>query len=289
MISYQYTDPASDSRRRRFKVVVSAAGLLMALASTVTHADSTLDKIKQRNKIVAGVLLSGGPFGSIDPATQKPIGWGVELAGDIARQLNVELETVQVHPSNRVQLLQQGKVDILIAGMELTTERAEILGYAPTPFYKVGGTAISPVAGEIRNWSDLKGKVVCLSQGSSYAKPLTSEYGATVKGFKSSSESLLALRGGNCAAAVHDAILLNPLVSSNPEWKDYRTLTPELIPGDSVVWVRKGEDDAASAINNIVQGWHRSGWLIATEKRLNITPASPALRELHEKFKNGGA
>jgi polar amino acid transport system substrate-binding protein len=289
MISYQYKDSACERRSRKYAVAAGVAGLLLSLAGTAVHAESTLDKIKQRNKIVAGVLLSGGPFGSIDPATQKPVGWNVELARDIARQLNVELETVQVQPSNRVQLLQQGKVDILIAGMELTPERADILGYAPTPFYKVGGTAIFPVAAGIRSWNDLRGKVVCLSQGSNYAKPLTAEFGATVKGFKSSSESLLALRGGNCVAAVHDAILLNPLTNSNPEWKDYRTLEPELIPGDSVVWVRKGEDDAASAINKVVQGWHRSGWLIATEKRLNITPASPALRELHEKFKNGGA
>lgn len=286
MTSALSNDPAFKSSCLR-AVATGIAGLLLSLASTVSHADSTLDKIKQRNKIVAGVMLSGGPFGSIDPATQKPIGWNVELARDIARQLNVEVETVQVQPSNRVQLLQQGKVDILIAGMEVTPERAEILGYAPTPFYKVGGTAIYPSSAGISNWSDLKGKVVCLSQGSNYAKPLTSEFGATVKGFKSSSESLLALRGGNCAAAVHDAILLNPLANSNPDWKDYRTLSPELIPGDSVVWVRKGEDDAAGAINKIVQGWHRTGWLIETERRLNIMPASPALRELHDKFRNG--
>lgn len=289
MHPYPFQNFAAGPGTRRNAVAAAAASLLLMLVSPVVHADATLDKIKQRNKIVAGVLFSGGPFGSIDPATQKPVGWNVELARDIARQLNVELETVQVQPSNRVQLLQQGKVDILIAGMELTSERAEILGYAPTPFYKVGGTAIYPAASEIRNWSDLKGKVVCLSQGSNYAKPLTSEIGAIVKGFKSSSESLLALRGGNCAAAVHDATLLNPLVSSNPEWKDYRTVTPELIPGDSVVWVRKGEDATAGAIDQIVQGWHRSGWLIATEKRLNITPASPALRDLHEKLRNGGA
>jgi polar amino acid transport system substrate-binding protein len=289
MRSYQSSDLAVESGGTRYAVAAGIAGLLLTLASTAAHADATLDKIKQRNKIVAGVMLSGGPFGSIDPATQKPVGWNVELARDIARQLNVELETVQVQPSNRVQLLQQGKVDILIAGMEVTSERASILGYAPTPFYKVGGTAIFPAASDIRSWNDLKGKVVCLSQGSNYAKPLTSEIGATVKGFKSSSESLLALRGGNCAAAVHDGTLLNPLASGNPEWKDYRTLTPELIPGDSVVWVRKGEDDAAAAIDKVVQDWHRSGWLITTEKRLNITPASPALRELHEKYKNGGA
>lgn len=261
---------------------VLTAGLVLAGAA---QADATLDKIKQRHKVVVGVLLSGGPFGSIDPATQKPLGWNVELAQDIARQLGAELEIVQVQPSNRVQLLQQGKVDLLIAGMEWTQERNEILSFAPTPFYKVGGIAIVPRDSSIQRWDDLRGKEVCVSQGSNYAKPLTTEYGATVKGFKSSAESLLALRGSNCVAAVHDATLLHPLINSNPEWKNYRALTPELIPGNSVVWARKGEQDTVAAVDRIVQGWHKSGWLITTEKKLNITPASSALVELHDKFK----
>jgi polar amino acid transport system substrate-binding protein len=267
-------------------VLRSAVALLSlsALLSGTAHADATLDKIKSRHRIVVGVLLAGGPFGSIDPATQKPVGWNVTLARDIARQLDVDLETVQVQPSNRVQLLQQGKVDILIAGMEWTQERNEILSFAPTPFYKVGGTAILLKSSAIQHWEDLRGKEVCLSQGSNYAKPLTTEYGASVKGFKSASESLLALRGGNCVAAVHDGILLNPLVNESADWKDYRTLSPELIPGNSVVWARKGEQDTVAAIDKIVIGWHKSGWLIATEKSLNITPPSPALVELHAKF-----
>ena len=268
------------------RIATAVAGAAILLAASSAHADATLDKIKSRHKVVIGVMLSGGPFGSIDPSNQKPVGWNVELAQDIARQLGVELETVQVQPSNRVQLLQQGKVDLLIAGMEWTQERNEILGFAPTPFYRVGGIAIVPADSPIRRWEDLRGKEVCLSQGSNYAKPLANDYGATTKGFKGSSESLLALRGGNCVAAVHDATLLNPLVATNPEWKNYRTITPELIPGNSVVWTRKGEQDTAAAIDKIVQGWHKSGWLIATEKKLGITPPSPALPELHNKFKS---
>lgn len=266
----------------RTALAVAVCGMLF---TGLAHADATLEKIKQRHKIVIGVNLSGGPFGSIDPATQKPVGWNFELAQEIARQLGVELEAVQVQPSNRVQLLQQGKVDILVAAMEWTQERNEILSFAPTPYYKVGGIALVPDNSPVKRWEDLRGKDVCLSQGSNYAKPLTVEYGANVKGFKSSSESLLALRGGNCAAAVHDATLLNPLVQGNPEWKNYRIVSPELIPGNSVVWVRKGEQDTAAAVNKVIQGWHKSGWLIATEKKLNIAPASPALVELHGKYK----
>jgi polar amino acid transport system substrate-binding protein len=262
-------------------------GALFAV-SGIAQADATLDKIQQRHKLVVGVLLSGGPFGSIDPTTQAPRGLNVDLANDLGRQLGADVELVPVLPANRVQFLQQGKVDILIANMEWTAERDEILGHVPTPFYRVGGTAAVLKDSPITRWEDLKGQPVCTSQGSSYVKPLT-EFGAELKAFKSSSESLLALRGNNCVAAVHDATLINPLLAESAEWQNYRALAPELNPAPSVIWTRRGETDTQARLDPIVKAWHRSGWLIETEKRNHITPASPALVELQKQFQGTGA
>ncbi|WP_122236298.1 transporter substrate-binding domain-containing protein [Pseudomonas syringae] len=264
-------------------------GVLASMAvSGVVLADATLDKVQERHRLVVGVLLSGGPFGSIDPQTRKPQGVNVELAEDIGKRMGVEVELVSVLTANRVQFLQQGKVDLLIANMEWTPERGQLLGSVPTPFYRVGGTAAVLKDSAITRWEDLKGQPVCTSQGSSYIKALT-EFGADIKAFKSSSESLLALRGNNCVAAVHDATLINPLLAGNDEWKGYRAIAPELNPAPSVIWTRSGETDTQNRLDSIVQDWHRSGWLIELEKRYNITPASPALVELHEQFKGKGA
>jgi len=260
-------------------------GAVLALgAVTAAQADATLDKIEQRHKLVVGVLLSGGPFGSIDPSTQAPKGLNVDLANALGKDLKVDVELVPVLPANRVQFLQQGKVDLLIANMEWTPERDGQLGHVPTPFYKVGGTAAVLKSSKITRWEDLKGQPVCTSQGSSYVKPL-SELGAQLKAFKSSSESLLALRGNNCVAAVHDATLINPLLAGNPEWQDYRAITPELNPAPSVIWTRQGEVDTQKRLDTVVQGLHRSGWLIEAESRNQISPKSPALVELHNQFK----
>lgn len=275
--------PASSRSIARSLTGVAAA---LALLAGTAHADATLDKIKQRGKVTIGVLANGGPFGSIDPATQQLVGWNPELARALAKGLGVEAELVQVQTATRTQFLQAGKVDLLIASMELNPDRAEILGYAPTPFFRVGGTAAVRKDSGITQWSDLRGKAVCVSQGSSFAKPLTAEYGAQVQGYKSSSDSLLALRGGNCVAAVHDSTLIHPLVRANPEWAQYAApITTEILPAPSVVWTRKGEADTIAAVDKVVQEWHRSGWLIATEKRLGISPANPYLVELQGRFK----
>ncbi|NMM01103.1 transporter substrate-binding domain-containing protein [Paraburkholderia sp. RP-4-7] len=266
-----------------------ALTFLAAFGASAAHADATLDRIHQRHKIVIGVILSGPPFGSLDPTTQKPLGFNIDLANDVARRLGVDVELTPVQPSNRVQFLQQGKVDALIANMEVTKERAEIFSYPPTPFEEIGGALITRKDSGIKTWNDVRGKPVCVSQGSNYTKPLAEQYGAQVKAFRGQPESLLALRGNNCVAAVHVAPTLRLLVARNPDWKDYTIpVSNELIPSPSVIWVRKGETDTQNALEKIVQDWHRSGWLIDTERKNGMQP-SQAVLDLHTKYKAQGA
>ena len=269
----------------RGTVIRSTLLLAAALGASAAHADSTLDRIHERHKIVVGVILSGPPFGSLDPATQKPLGFNVDLAENLAKRLGVDIEMIPVQPSNRVQFLQQGKVDALIANMEVTEERAQILAYPPTPFEEIGGALITRKDSGIKSWNDLRGKAVCVSQGSNYTKPLAEQYGAQVKAFRGQPESLLALRGNNCVAAVHVAPTLRLLVARNPDWKDYTIpVSSDLIPSPSVIWVRKGETDTQNAFEKVVEDWHRSGWLIDTERKNGMQP-SQAVLDLHAKFK----
>jgi len=126
---------------------------------------------------------------------------------------------------------------------------------------------------------------VCISQGSSYIRPIVERYGAIPRAFPGASQSLLALRGGSCVAAVHDAApLLYPLLQSDPEWHDYRALQPELEPAPSVIWVRQGEHDTAAKLDTFVRYLHRNGWFIATEAKNGLNPPSPALAEWHRQL-----
>ncbi|WP_313554789.1 transporter substrate-binding domain-containing protein [Agrobacterium cavarae] len=250
------------------KAVFALSISLATLAATEASADATLDRIKGRGKLTVGVILSGAPFGYIDPASQEQKGYNVDLAKALAADLGVELETVTVTPPNRVQFLQQGKVDILIANMQYTEDRAKILDYVATPYDRAGGAAVVRKDSGLKDWADLKGKPVCISQGSNYAQPLAEDYGAIVKGLPSQPESLLALQGGNCVAAVHVGATVGLLlVDRADEWKDYAIPFPtELIPSDSVIWLRKGEIDTQEALDNSVKKLHASGKLLEMAK-----------------------
>ncbi|WP_396996850.1 MULTISPECIES: transporter substrate-binding domain-containing protein [Ochrobactrum] len=260
----------------------------MALATSVSaHADATLDRIKAKGKLTVGVILSGAPFGYIDPKTQEQKGLNIDIAKELAKGLGVELATQTVTPPNRVQFLQQGKVDILIANMQYTEERAKTLGYVKTPYDRMGGAAIGRKDSGIKDWKDLKGKVACVSQGSNYAQPLAEEYGANVKALPSQPESLLALKGGNCDVSVHVSGTLGLLLQDRAdEWKDYGLLTPtDLIPSDSVIWLKKDENDTEAALDKIVRDLHASGKMIEIAKA-NRLPNLSYLEEEHNKLKS---
>lgn len=233
------------------------------------------------------MILSGPPYGYIDPKTKQEFGFNIDLAREIGRRLGANVALVPVTPPNRVQFIQQGKVDALIANMEWTAERAEILNFAPTPFFRVGGALLARKSASIKQWSDLKGKPVCVSQGSNYAKPLAEEFGAQVKGYPNQPESLLALKGGNCIAAVHVAGTLRALVKDRAEeWQDFELPLPtDLIPSDGVVWVRKGEADIQARIDAILKELHGSGFILGIAEKNGLV-IDDFLREANARFKS---
>jgi polar amino acid transport system substrate-binding protein len=253
-----------------------ALGLLaasLAVSAGAAHADATLDKIKQRGKLSVGVDGPEPPFGLLDTSTGKVGGFQADLARDVARRLGVELEIVTVNASTRVQFLQAGKVDLLIANIQWTQERSEILSFAPTPYNLVGGAAIVAKNSGIHGWEDLRGKVACVSQGSNFARPLQDTYGAVVKGLKGIPESLLALKGGSCAASVHiqPAMVQTLNGASAAEWKDFQLATnDQLIPSPTVVWTRRNEADTQAFVDKVIQDWHRTGTLVGLAKKYGV-------------------
>lgn len=261
---------------------------LFSLLSGKAQADATLDKIKKRQKIVVGIDGVSPPFGILDTSTGKIGGFQFDLAADLARRLSVQLEVVPVVASTRVQFLQAGKVDLLIANIQWTQERSEIMSYAPTPYNMVGGAAVVSKASGIRGWEDLKGKVACVSQGSNFAKPLQDQYGAIVKGLKGIPESLLALKGGSCDASVHVQPALYETLhgESAAQWKDYQLATEDqLIPSPTVIWVRRDEADTRQFVDQVIRDWHQKNTLLSLAQKYGVPDTY--MKEAKEKASKG--
>ena len=102
-----------------------AAGLF-ALEGQRANADD-LATIRQRGTLVVGVKADYRPFGFRSPSGEI-VGIEPALAADVAQSLGVKLELVPVAASNRIQLLEEGKIDLIIATMNGTMDRRWAVG-----------------------------------------------------------------------------------------------------------------------------------------------------------------
>jgi polar amino acid transport system substrate-binding protein len=110
-------------RWHRFWTCLAALSIGLLAASGPVRADD-LQEILDRGTVRIGVPIDVPPFGFTD-ADQQPVGLDVDLAKLVAKELGVELEMQQITGINRIPFLLTDKVDIVIAVMGATPERAK--------------------------------------------------------------------------------------------------------------------------------------------------------------------
>lgn len=101
----------------------------------------TLDEIKDSGEINIGVFSDKNPFGYVDDNGDYQ-GYDVYFADRVGKDLGVKINYVSTEAANRVEYLQTGKVDIILANFTVTDERAEKVDFA-LPYMNVGLGVVS--------------------------------------------------------------------------------------------------------------------------------------------------
>ena len=265
----------------------AAAGLaaLVGWALAVSAAAQTLDKIKQRGVLVVGSKADYKPFGFRDPSGAIT-GFKHDLAKDVADRLGVKLELEPVVSSNRMQFLQQGKIDLIIATMNVTAERKQIVGIVDPSYYMSGVNVLANRKAGLKQWEQLKGQNICAIQGAWYNKPIAEKYGAEIVAFKGQTEAETALLQGNCIGWVYDDTAFAERLA-DAKWASFEMPLETILAEPWGVAVRLEEREApwGQSIGKTIEDWHRSGRLIELEKKWNI-PASAFLKKMHDQYQS---
>ena len=101
----------------------------------------TLDEIKDSGEINIGVFSDKNPFGYVDDNGDYQ-GYDVYFADRVGKDLGVKINYVSTEAANRVEYLQTGRVDIILANFTVTDERAEKVDFA-LPYMNVGLGVVS--------------------------------------------------------------------------------------------------------------------------------------------------
>ncbi len=262
------------------------AGLaaLAGVAFAAGASAQTLDKIKSRGVLVVGTKADYKPFGFRDPSGAI-VGFEPDIGKEVADKLGVKLELEPVVSSNRMQFLQQGKIDLMIATMNDKPDRRQVVGIIDPLYYASGVNVLASRKAALKNWEQLKGQKVCGIQGAWYNKPVAEKYGADIVAFKGQAEAETALMQGNCIAWVYDDTAFAERLA-DAKWKDYEMPLETILeePWGVAVKLEEREGPWGQFVAKALEEMHRSGRMIDLEKKWNI-PASAYLKKMNAEAK----
>lgn len=240
---------------------VSAAAVLTACggsssASTATAASGssvvyrTLDQIKESGTINIGVFSDKNPFGYVDENGEYQ-GYDVYFARRLGEDLGVEINFVSTEAANRIEYLQTGKVDVILANFTVTPERAEEVDFA-LPYMNVALGVVSPdsnVITSLDSWN-ADDQMIVIS-GTTAETYLTQNYpDIPLQKYDSYATAKSAMENGGVAWA-NDNTEVIAFASQNP---GYTVGIPSLGSQDTIApAVSKGNETLLNAINDEIK------------------------------------
>lgn len=211
----------------------------------------TLDEIKESGTINIGVFSDKSPFGYVDENGEYA-GYDVYFAERIGEDLGVEINYVSTEAANRIEYLQTGKVDIILANFTVTEERAQEVDFA-LPYMNVALGVVSPSDAVIESLDDIgEDDQVIVISGTTAETYLTKNYPEIkLQKYDAYAEAKTAFENGNGVAWANDNTEVIAFAIENegytvgiPELGDQDTIAPAVTKGNETLlnWLNEELD-----------------------------------------------
>jgi general L-amino acid transport system substrate-binding protein len=237
----------------RLKSLGPALAAVLALATisvpTFAHAGATLDKIKARGFIKAGVGTEPGFFAPDSNGVWHGfwVDFGKALAITVFNDPS-KVEFTSSSPQQRLPALQAGEFDVLLSGVTVTITRAFKLGFhfGPVVFYDGQGILVKKSLG-VTKASDLDGATIGVQSGTTGELNIADFFRRTGKTYKpvtieDTNEFTQALVSGRVDALTQDSSDLALRRAAFPNPGDY-ILLPERLSKEPLAPAVAGGDD----------------------------------------------
>jgi len=231
---------------------------ILLLVYSAEGSAGTLQDVKRRGKLIAGVKTEYPPLGFLD-SKGVPKGFNIDIAKSLAKELfgNREaVEFVSVTPENQIALLTSGKVDMIVA-IGITEERKREIDFS-IPYFISGQSILVRGDSRITKYQDLAGKRVATLQGSKGDRAI-GELVPTAQRiqFEHPSEAVKAVTEHRVEAFVEDYVSLYNLAQKNRGVR-IAGLEP-FSPAPYGVGVRDGDKEWLDFINATFEKMKKTG------------------------------
>ena len=211
----------------------------------------TLDEIKSSGTINIGVFSDKSPFGFVDENGQYQ-GYDVYFGNRIGEDLGVKINYVSTEAANRIEYLQTGKVDIILANFTVTPERAQEVDFA-LPYMNVALGIVSPDSRVIKSLDEIGADDQVIVISGTTAETYLEKNNPEIKlqKYDAYAEAKTAFENGNGVAWANDNTEVIAFAIENP---GYTVGIPSLGSADTIApAVTKGNTTLLNWLNDEIK------------------------------------
>lgn len=183
-------------------------------------------------------------------------GIDIEVAGAIAKKLGLELQVDDMDFDAALLAAQQGKSDIVMAGVSVTEERQKVMEFSDS--YATGvQVIIVKEDSEIASVEDLEGKMIGTQRGTTGNIYCTDDYGEDhITTYDNGLTAVQALMNGQVDCVVIDQEPAKAFVAAN---QGLKILETEYVSEDYAIGMAKGNTALQSAVNKALAELQEDG------------------------------
>ena len=187
-------------------------------------------------------------------------GIDIDVAAAVAEKLGLELQIDDMDFDAALLAAQNGKSDMVMAGVTVTDERLKVMDFSDT--YAEGiQSIIVPEDSDIATVDDLSGKAIGTQRGTTGCIYCTDDFGEdNVIAYDDGLTAVQALNNGQVDAVVIDNAPAKAFVEANPGLKILDTAYAQ---EDYAIGVAKGNTELLNAINGALEELEADGTLQA--------------------------
>ncbi len=211
----------------------------------------TLDEIKESGTVNIGVFSDKSPFGYIDENGEYQ-GYDIYFGNRIGEDLGVKINYVSTEAANRIEYLQTGKVDIILANFTVTEERAQEVDFA-LPYMNVALGVVSPENAVVDSLENLgpDDEVIVISGTTAETYLEKNHPKIKLQKYDAYAEAKTALENGNGAAWANDNTEVIAFSNENP---GFTVGIPSLGSADTIApAVTKGNESLLNWLNDEIK------------------------------------
>ncbi len=226
-----------------------AACATLAVGLAPAASAETIDQVRQKGELTVGMLVDFPPYGIMNTENQ-PDGYDADVAKRLAKDLGVKVKIVPVTGPNRIPYLLTDKVDVLVASLAITPERAKQVQfshpYSAAQIVVFGGKDLK-IAGP----EGLSGKKIGVARASTQdiAVSKIAPKDADIRRFDDDASAMQALLSGQVDAIGCSTTVAAGIAKRAPDRFDNKFV---LLQQEMAVAMRPGQPETLKAINELI-------------------------------------